>query len=634
MIIAYLHAYCWKQQVSYTCKILRNCKKSSTDRRTHLIILTRIGSISITVVTCSLPDFFLYLFIFVSYARANFVAQVKTIGRRLQQRLEIERPSNQNQPFATRFQPSSARAVKSQLGSGFRSLNVVEAFMDGSRSLGRLRHGCRVLLVVLIACSLYQDSCRCWAANDEEFVQVKVEEGVAFRDKDWFHRRLLQAADTSPSPPAPPSPPPPPFQPPPPPPSTGSNQPVPSPPPFQGNPVPATPPSSGLPPPTPPALPHIPPPESRTPTTTTASEKSSSKSTKQGLIIGLVVAGLVFLTVCGFCVFYWNSKGSHTVKPWMAGLSGQLQKAFVTGVPKLNRSELESACEDFSNVIGMSSIGKVFKGTLSSGVEIAVISLAMGSATDDWSKTVKAQFRKKIEALSKINHKNFINLIGYCEEDSPFTRMLVFEYAPNGTLFEHLHVQESEHLDWGMRLRISMGIAYCLEHMHQLKPPAIHKNLCSSAISLSEDYAAKVTDFTFWNEKGPTEIHAADVELMQPSVPSNIACFGTLLFETVTGKSPYMMSSDYIHRWASDYLRDSTKAPGDIVDPTLGSVPPAELLEIVKVIQSCVQPDSKSRPPMKEVTAMMREITGVGPNAATPKISPLWWAELEVISTE
>ena len=45
----------------------------------------------------------------------------------------------------------------------------------------------------------------------------------------------------------------------------------------------------------------------------------------------------------------------------------------------------------------------------------------------------------QIETLSKVNHKNFVNLIGYCEEEEPFTRMMVFEYAPNGTLFEHLH---------------------------------------------------------------------------------------------------------------------------------------------------------------------------------------------------
>lgn len=41
--------------------------------------------------------------------------------------------------------------------------------------------------------------------------------------------------------------------------------------------------------------------------------------------------------------------------------------------------------------------------------------------------------------LSKVNHKNFVNLLGFCEEEEPFTRMIAFEYAPNGTLFEHLH---------------------------------------------------------------------------------------------------------------------------------------------------------------------------------------------------
>lgn len=45
----------------------------------------------------------------------------------------------------------------------------------------------------------------------------------------------------------------------------------------------------------------------------------------------------------------------------------------------------------------------------------------------------------QIDTLSKVNHKNFVNLLGYCEEDVPFTRMIAFEYAPNGTLFEHLH---------------------------------------------------------------------------------------------------------------------------------------------------------------------------------------------------
>lgn len=49
----------------------------------------------------------------------------------------------------------------------------------------------------------------------------------------------------------------------------------------------------------------------------------------------------------------------------------------------------------------------------------------------------------QIRKLSKVDHKNFLNVIGYCHENEPFHRMLVFEYAPNGSLSEHLHCKYS-----------------------------------------------------------------------------------------------------------------------------------------------------------------------------------------------
>ena len=65
------------------------------------------------------------------------------------------------------------------------------------------------------------------------------------------------------------------------------------------------------------------------------------------------------------------------------------------GVPKLKRAELESACEDFSNIIGSLSDGTVYKGTLSSGIEIAVVASSVKSS-QDWSRNLESQFRKKV----------------------------------------------------------------------------------------------------------------------------------------------------------------------------------------------------------------------------------------------
>ncbi|KAI4368910.1 hypothetical protein MLD38_017413 [Melastoma candidum] len=323
------------------------------------------------------------------------------------------------------------------------------------------------------------------------------------------------------------------------------------------------------------------------------------------------------------------------VKPWATGLSGQLQKAFVTGVPKLNRSELEAACEDFSNIIGTSSDGTVYKGTLSSGVEIAVISAAVVSS-DDWSKNREAQFRKKIETLSKINHKNFVNLIGFCEEDSPFTRMMVFEYAPNGTLFEHLHVKESEHLDWGMRLRIIMGISYCLDYMHQLKPPMVHRNLNSSTVYLTEDYAANLSDFSFWNDLTDAEPGSASAELLEnPSVDleSNVYSFGVMLVEIITGRIPYSTEDGVLADWVYQYMI-KTKTPEEVADPTLKSFKEDRIQKLLQVTRDCLQADPHKRPRMTELTTRLKDITtSMEPEKVSPKTSPLWWAELEIMST-
>ncbi|XP_016497489.1 putative inactive receptor-like protein kinase At3g56050 [Nicotiana tabacum] len=352
--------------------------------------------------------------------------------------------------------------------------------------------------------------------------------------------------------------------------------------------------------------------------------ENSRRSHHRVLILSAAIGGPILLFVLITGAIFFRSNKIAVVKPWATGLSGQLQRAFVTGVPKLKRLELEAACEDFSNVIGSSSVCTLYKGTLSSGVEIAVISRTVESAKD-WSKDMEAQFRKKIDTMSKVNHKNFVSLLGYCEEEEPFTRMMVFEYAPNGTLFEYLHIREAEHLDWGMRMRIAMGMTYCLEHMHNLSPSLPHKNLTSSAVYLTEDYAAKISDFGFWNETA-----AAETGL---SPESNVYSFGVILFEMMTGRLPYSANSGSLDDWAADYLREG-QTLREMVDPTLNSFQEEQLERIADVIKMCVHPEPRQRPTMREVSGRLREITGIGPDGAIPRLSPLWWAELEIISTE
>lgn len=353
-------------------------------------------------------------------------------------------------------------------------------------------------------------------------------------------------------------------------------------------------------------------------------------------VVGIL--GGVFLLILAVSVFLiCRSRAARTIGPWKTGLSGQLQKAFVTGVPKLNRSELETACEDFSNIITSGNSYIVHKGTLSSGVEIAVISTTI-SSVKDWSVHSETAFRKKIDTFSRVNHKNFVNLIGYCEEDEPFTRMMVFEYAPNGTLFEHLHVEEADHLDWSARMRTIMGTAYCLQYMHDLNPPVPHSNLNSKAIFLTDDYAAKITETDFWSELTAKSKSSSD-DLENSELPPladpemNVYSFGILLLEIISGKSPYSEEKESLLNLAAKYLHDKQNIIS-LVDPTLKSFKNNELMVICEVIEQCLQEDPRKRPTIGEVIAKLREAIDVSPNAAVPRLSPLWWAELELLSSE
>ncbi|KAJ0021360.1 hypothetical protein Pint_32492 [Pistacia integerrima] len=478
----------------------------------------------------------------------------------------------------------------------------------------------------------------------------------SIRSGDIAYRRLLQRLasldhSTAPTPSQPPS-----LSPSPPPADPTFSSPSPSPAPMVA-PPPVHPPNVVAKPPQRPASP------TPSPALTPSLAGTDSKSKHHIVLILAGIVGGSFLTLfLAIGIIFSRTSKVVTVKPWVTGLSGQLQKAFVTGVPKLKRAELEAACEDFSNIIGSYSDGTVYKGTLSSGVEIAVTSTSVKSRAD-WSKSLESQFRKKvilnllkihgcsiaipvpechfwpclqIDTLSKVNHKNFVNLIGFCVEDKPFTRMMVFEYAPNGTLFEHLHIQEAEHLDWGMRLRIAMGMAYCLEHMHQLTPPIAHRKLQSSSIYLTEDYAAKVSDFSCWNNTTAAKNGSASMEPLETSendLESNVYNFGVILFEMITGRIPYVVDNSPLEDWASAYLRMEQPLK-EMVDPTLKSFQESKLEKLLGVVKDCVHPDPKQRPPMRIIAAKLKEITAVGPDGAIPKLSPLWWAELEIMSTE
>jgi hypothetical protein len=73
---------------------------------------------------------------------------------------------------------------------------------------------------------------------------------------------------------------------------------------------------------------------------------------------------------------------------------------------------------------------------------------------------------------------------------------------------------------------------------------------------------------------------------------------------------------------------------GCLIDPTLESFKDNELDVICDVIKECIQSDQRLRPTMQEITCKLREVLSISPEQAVPRLSPLWWAELEILSVE
>lgn len=195
----------------------------------------------------------------------------------------------------------------------------------------------------------------------------------------------------------------------------------PLPPPPGGGETPS-PPQSGVPaqtPESPPAITPLPLPLPPPPSQSPPPPGTKKKSTKVYMIVGIVVG--VFTVSGALIIFFLIFSRKIPIKPWTN--SGQLQDAFITGkhtlqsslslsslfilnffnflvlyvadVPRLQLSELQAACEDFSNVIGSFSDGAIYKGTLSTGAEIAVVSVVAGSRSD-WSTAMDTQLLQKV----------------------------------------------------------------------------------------------------------------------------------------------------------------------------------------------------------------------------------------------
>ncbi|KAL0913724.1 hypothetical protein M5K25_017206 [Dendrobium thyrsiflorum] len=327
---------------------------------------------------------------------------------------------------------------------------------------------------------------------------------------------------------------------------------------------------------------------------------------------------------------------------WRDHITISIDGEMLKDVSSFGREELELACEDFSNIIGSSPDSVVYKGTMMNGPEIAVISLCI--LKDQWTDYLELYFHNKVVDLARLNHENTAKLLGFCKQNNPFSRMLVFDYASNGTLYEHLHYGEGCQLSWFRRMKISLGIARSLRYLHtELHPPFSLSELNSGAVYLTEDFTPKLVDFESWQMVLSKSENNSDLisdgysfnslvgsSERQLDIQCNTYSFGVLLLEIISRRHPFCKARGCLVDWAAEYLQNPDEI-GKLVDPELKDVKVDDLAVICSVVSLCIDPDPSRRPSMQIIAAVLENGIDISP-AAILKDSPLAWADLALAS--
>ncbi|KAL7214261.1 hypothetical protein ACSBR1_026636 [Camellia fascicularis] len=138
---------------------------------------------------------------------------------------------------------------------------------------------------------------------------------------------------------------------------------------------------------------------------------------------------------------FFKRNGGFLLQQELSSNDGGVEKTKL-----FNSEELEKATDHYNEdrILGQGGQGTVYKGMLSNGKIIVV----KRSKVVDEGKV--EQFINEVVILSQINHRNIVKLLGCClETDVP---LLVYEFIPNGTLFQHIHdPNEGFPLSWEMR---------------------------------------------------------------------------------------------------------------------------------------------------------------------------------------
>ncbi|KAL1213331.1 Leucine-rich repeat receptor-like protein kinase PXC2 [Cardamine amara subsp. amara] len=288
--------------------------------------------------------------------------------------------------------------------------------------------------------------------------------------------------------------------------------------------------------------------------------------------------------------------------------SGEADVFDTTGADAL----LNKDCE-----LGRGGFGVVYKTNLQDGRPVAVKKLTV-------SGLIKSQeeFEREMRKLGKLRHMNVVELKGYYWTQS--LQLLINDFVSGGSLYRHLHGDESVCLTWRQRFSIIIGIARGLAYLHGNN--ITHYNLKATNVLINATGEAKVSDFGLarllasaldrcvLSGKVQSALGYTAPEFACRTVKITDKCdvygFGILVLEVVTGKRPVEYAEDDVVVLC-ETVREGLEEGRveECVDGRLrGNFPTEEAIPVIKLGLVCGSQVPSNRPEMEEVVKILELI--------------------------
>ncbi|KAI4337934.1 hypothetical protein L6164_016296 [Bauhinia variegata] len=348
-----------------------------------------------------------------------------------------------------------------------------------------------------------------------------------------------------------------------------------------------------------------------------------------GIIIGACVVG--FVVIAAFIILCCYDKGGED-----GGLPVKSQKKEVALKKTVSESgqdknkivffegcslafDLEDLLRASAEVLGKGTFGTTYKAALEDATTVVVKRLKEVTVG-------KREFEQLMEVVGRIRHENVAALRAYYY--SKEEKLMVYDYFEQGSVSAILHGKRAEgrtHLDWDTRLRIAIGAARGIAHIHtQHGGKLVHGNVKASNIFLNPNGFGCVSDIGLATLMSPIPSPALRssgyrapelTDCRKAAHASDVYSFGVLLLELLTGKSPIhtVGGEEVVHlvRWVNSVVREEWTA--EVFDVELLRYPniEEEMVEMLQLGLACVVRIPEQRPKMPHVVTMLEEIRRV-----------------------